>query len=244
MQNVVQETKDYKKFSFMVNNRTQNEGHINALKTAFEEIGNLTKVQPILVNEKFQIIDGQHRFIACKELEAPIFYTQVKGLGIRDAQKMNVLHRSWTADDYVRSYALGGDRNYQRYQQLREDYGFSHSLILMAVYGPHRKKDQSLHATLKNGDLAIDDETLASAKERLDKLADVVELAPVAKTKAVGQAFLQIAESDNYDHKRMLSKLKMRADTIEAYQNVFDNQRQLEDVYNYNAKEGGRKRLY
>jgi hypothetical protein len=67
----IQVTSDYDQFVIMEANREQNRGHIEAIKAAFGEMGNLTRVQPILVNERFEIIDGQHRFIACKELGEP-----------------------------------------------------------------------------------------------------------------------------------------------------------------------------
>ena len=66
-------TKDYEKFSIKSYNRNLNRNHINELKEKFATIG-YKDYLPILVNENYEIIDGQHRFVACKESGLPIVY--------------------------------------------------------------------------------------------------------------------------------------------------------------------------
>ena len=85
------ETTDYKRFKFLINNRQTARNHINRLKDAITKNPDILSVQPILVNEKMEIIDGQHRFTAASELGLPIHYTVVKGLDISTARDMNVL---------------------------------------------------------------------------------------------------------------------------------------------------------
>lgn len=139
MPNVIQSSKDYNKFSFIGANRDTSRGHIENLKKAFEENGNLTEVQPILVNDRFEIIDGQHRFNVCKELGVEIYFTQVPGLTVHDARSLNILHRRWHLSDYIESYARAGDTNYQELLQLHEDYGFSLSVTVKYAVGNEPK---------------------------------------------------------------------------------------------------------
>lgn len=236
MENVIQQTRNYDKFSFIHNNREQNDHHIEALKIAFKEIGNLTKVQPILVNDKYQIIDGQHRFAACRELGQPIYYTMAEGLNVKDAQKLNITQKKWSLDDYVWSYALGGDVNYQRYRQLREDYGMSNAIILPALFGVADSKHNPLYKTLRKGEMVIDEETYEAARERLDKLAEAVEIIPALKVREPGRAFIKILGSDNYNHERMLTKLHGQKGKFNKYATLLDNLRQLEEFYNLNNR--------
>lgn len=238
--NVVQESSNYDQFKFMDANRDQNRGHVELLKQAFEDMGNLTKVQPILVNDKMEIVDGQHRFIACKELGEPIYYTVVPGLTVRDARQMNILHRSWTLDDYVASYVAEGDENYILYNKLREDYGFQHTTMVTFIEGGERGK---IFADFRKGKLKIENE--AAARKRLDRLAEVVEFYPAGNQGKFARAFLLIMRSDNYDHRRMVNKVRQYADSrLKKLLDIGENMKQLEDLYNYNQTESTHQRLY
>ena len=241
LRNVVQESTDYNKFKFMTANRKQYRGHVELLKNSFAEVGNMTRVQPILVNDRYEIIDGQHRFIACKEMGLPIFYTMVDGLGVAEARSMNILHRNWIPADYARSYALSGDRNYQKYIELMEEFGVNHSIMIGYVAGSWNSHGQ--HAAFRRGEMVIQDEEVL--RDRLEKLVEFDEIHRVLNNRSLANAFLRIISSDNYDHKRMIKKLNMHGEAIlKRYSSVEDNLRQLEEVYNYKTTSKNRVRLY
>lgn len=241
VRNVVQQTSDYDQFSFIESNRDQSRGHVEALKRAYEEMGNFTKVQPILVNDRYQIIDGQHRFTACKELGLPIFFTVVAGLGVKEARNMNLLHRSWRVDDFAHSYATDGDPNYIKYIQLKEDYGFSHS-ILMAYITGHADRSGTLK-DFREGNLVVEDE--AGVRSRLDKLAGVGEYTNLVNNREFGYAMLKAMNVEDYDQKRMVKKVRLHGDAVlKRLGAVDDNLRQLEEVYNYGMRGDNRVRLF
>lgn len=238
----IQETMDYDQFEFLSNNREANRSHIEALKRAFEEYGNLTKTQPVLVNERFQIIDGQHRFVACQELGAPIYYTMVPGLGIQEARQMNILHRSWTPDDYARSYAVGGNKHYINFVNLKEDYGWSHSIILDYVNGD--RKSKGMFAEFREGNMVIND--LNAVKERLDMLKAVEEIVGprLAAYKPFASAFLRVLSVDGFQFDRFLKKLIERPGDLKFFSTIEDNLRQLEEVYNFMYSDKNRTRFF
>jgi hypothetical protein len=238
----LQETRDYEQFQYLNNNREVNRGHVEALKKAFEEYGNLTKVQPVLVNERMQIIDGQHRFEACKELGEPIFYNIVPGLSITEARKMNILHRGWTTDDYARSYAVGGNPNYQKYLDLKEEYGFTHSVMI--DYCNNASIRTGMFADFREGLFVLADE--ASVRERLDMLAAAGDILGhrIAGERVFARALLKVSQVEGFKLPRMLKQLKARKDHLRQYTNLQDAMRQLEEVYNYGYHEGNRFRLY
>lgn len=240
LSNVVQETTDYDKFSFLNTNRDTNRGHIESIKKSFDEHGNLTKVQPVLVNERFQVIDGQHRFQACKEMEVPIFYTVVSDIGIHQARSMNLLHRQWRTPDFAKSYAEEGRRAYVNYLVLIDDYPtLSHSVLLAYSLGDSRK---GLFAEFRNGTYIFED--VHGARERLDKLSELVEIVPSFRSKALAIALLKAMDNEGYDHERMVKKVTQMAPEIRAYQNVDDNLRQLENVYNSDRHGENRLRFF
>lgn len=231
-------TTNYDQFQFIETNREANRGHIEALKRAFEETGNLTRVQPILVNDRMEIIDGQHRFIAAKELNQPVYYTAMEGLGINEARSMNILHRSWNIEDYAISYSKT-DPNYKKYLDIKEDYGFNHSITLLYIIGA---EDKGIFRDFKNGQFVLQDE--AAARDRLDKLASAGEFVPMVNDRYFAKALLAVIKIPGYDHKRMLNKLSINQDLQRRYASVGDYQRMLEEIYNHRMSEASRLRLF
>ena len=95
--NEVFETKDYNMFSFISNNRSVSKGHINKI---IQSMKKRRLISPILVNEKGQIIDGQHRFLAQKELGLPIPYIEQEGYGEKETQILNTNTKNWSLLDW------------------------------------------------------------------------------------------------------------------------------------------------
>ena len=69
----VNQTKDYSKFKFLKLNRAVNKRHVTNLMKLNKERSRF-HLFPIVVDKDMNIIDGQHRYTACKENNSPIFY--------------------------------------------------------------------------------------------------------------------------------------------------------------------------
>lgn len=231
----------YEDFKLLENNREVNKKHIERLKAAFNEYGNLTQVQPILVNDRMEIIDGQHRFTVCQELGLPVYFNSVTGLGVENARQMNILHRGWTAEDYARSYALGGDPNYQRYLELQEEFGFTFSTTLHALSNNDGK---GAFSRFRAGELVIDELTYEIARDRLSKLDETRELTPIANNRTFARALFHALSVPGFDFKQLLKKLRYFGVNLKNYTSMADNMRQLEELYNWKQAEENRLRLY
>jgi hypothetical protein len=98
------ETKDYAKFSFVESNREINQSNLNKIEKSILEIG----IQvPIVVNDSYKVIEGQHRFVALRKNDMVVPYivsTSAKESEIARLQES----RKWTALDYCRSLASKG----------------------------------------------------------------------------------------------------------------------------------------
>lgn len=240
--NLVQKSTNYDQFTLLGTNREIYQGHVELLKQAFEEVGNLTKVQPILVNERYDIIDGQHRFLACKELHQPIYFTMVPGLGIREARSMNILHRGWRIDDWMASYAAEGKKDYIQYLALKEDYGFNHSVTLACILGD--RGDKGIYPIIRNGEFEIED--MEGSVKRLNMLSEIGEIvgAGFASDRYFVRAWLSVITAEGYDHQRMLKRLAKAGTLLKRYASRDDYCRMLEEIYNHNMSEVNRVRLY
>jgi len=238
--NQVRKTSDYNQFVILEANRDATRGHVEALKAAFEEVGNLTAVQPILVNEKFEIIDGQHRFIAARELDEPIYYTIAPALGIAEARSMNILHRSWSTYDFAESYASEGNPNYRKYLQLKEEYRLNH--VTMITYAEGQEKT-GLLAQFRKGDFVI--KNLDEWQTRLEMLYSVRDFAPMYRDMYFSRAFLWMIQNPEYSHKHMLAKLSLWGEQIlRRMGSVQEYSRLLEEIYNYKMTGKNRTRLF
>jgi hypothetical protein len=241
MENTILSTRNYDIFKFLHNNRELARGHVEALRKAFEETGNLTRVQPILVNENMQIIDGQHRFTVAKELGEPIFYIVSPGLTVTDARSMNILHRNWTIDDFARSYADGGDSNYIRYLILLDTFNVSHTTLLSYI---NNEKKERQYSEFRAGDFSFTSEQQDAAIDKLSKLTEILEFLPVGRDNHFTLAYLQVLNVPDFNQKRMLTKAKRLGGQFKRYATIVDYLRALEELYNYQHTEANRVRLY
>lgn len=130
------ETNDYGKFDFFNQNRPISQGLVERLKKSIHEVGYING-RPVLVNSRFLILDGQHRFIACKELGLPIIYEIQKGDEDKVILALNTNQKSWSLKEFVNMHAKNGLREYQYLQMIDEKYnlGISNTLSICVPQG-------------------------------------------------------------------------------------------------------------
>lgn len=118
----VKETKNYEMFTSLLGNRIMNELHLNRLTKSMEEE---LLVSPIIVNEKNQVIDGQHRLKVSKILGLPVRYIVCEGYGLSEVQRLNQNSKDWKMIDFISGYAQLGNKEYQYLMKFHEDSGLT-----------------------------------------------------------------------------------------------------------------------
>lgn len=225
----IEQTGDYKLFKSLGGNRTVLRGHVDNLKRSFVDYPELVTAQPVLVNENYQIIDGQHRFEAARELRLPISYIKVDGIGVDEARKLNVTQRKWDPLDYATSYANGGNQDYKTYIALYEEYAIPHNVLLSAISA---NRNNAAGRLFKLGDFRIND--LAAATARLDKLRQAVNLIRLPMISPLAFALLQVMEMEKFDWERFIKKLELTSGSnFMRFSQVKDYLRAIEDTYSY-----------
>lgn len=133
----VLETSDYTKFKLLPGNRSIHPFHVSRLAKSMEEDGFLPC--PILVNESFEILDGQHRWSAAKQTGVPLLYI-IAG-PVDDVSAREVVHdinqnqQNWTLAQFEESYcklAESGEYgnqydDYLRFREFRKKWGLPYS---------------------------------------------------------------------------------------------------------------------
>ena len=84
---------------------------------------------------------------------------------------------------------------------------------------------------LRDGTLKIID--ILKSEEVANALMDVKKYVPFADYNRFANAFVRVFENKEYNHKRMLTKLRQRKDVIKKLATVEDYMRMLEDIYNH-----------
>lgn len=114
-------TSDYSIFKHLKENRDVTERRIEKIRKSIDSVGYVRN--PILVNEKMEIIDGQGRFEVLKEKGYPIEYIIDEGIGVDECRAMNVQQTNWTVMDFVDSFCASGNEDYLNLRRLVDKYG-------------------------------------------------------------------------------------------------------------------------
>jgi len=113
---MIHTTKEYEKFIFRKDNRAKIcYLHVENLKKLIKQ-KNLLDKRPIIVNKDMEVLDGQHRLLAAKELEVEVHYTVLEENDILDLIALNT-SKNWKNIDYLNFFCF---HKYQEYIKLKE----------------------------------------------------------------------------------------------------------------------------
>lgn len=223
--NVLQ-TKNYSKFSYIPGNRAISKGHVQELMLSFQKNPALIALRPILVNEKLQVIDGQHRLQACEGIGEPVPYIVFPGLSVATAQLLNALQRPWGMQDYAKSYAISGNKHYKEVLKYADNYELPLSTLLVYLGNGRRK---TLSRDFRAGIFKMRDDA-SSLEQQLEQLESFGTITPFWNSAAFALAFWNVLKIENYDHERMLRSYGKSASIRQSTR--LDYLRDFERAYN------------
>lgn len=163
-------TTDYSRFKKLLGNREVTEQRIAAIVDSMKRRGYITS--PILVNEHFEIIDGQGRFQAEKQLGLPVEYIVQPGLTVEDCISMNIKMKNWDIRDYIGSYADRGVQDYVRLKALIAEFP---SISISSIGGMARKNLSAGNANdaIRTGRFSLDKKDMPELRETLRFIEEV-----------------------------------------------------------------------
>lgn len=122
--NKVYKTYDLSIFKSIDGNRVPNLQHIRRLTDSLKVHG--MKCNPILVNEKMEVIDGQHRLQAAKNVNTFVYYIVVNGYKLEEVHTLNLNQKNWNKRDYMDGYADMGVESYIKLKEfVQKNYDFT-----------------------------------------------------------------------------------------------------------------------
>lgn len=127
----IKRTLDYDIFKTLKGNRDVTS--INRMVQSIKSL-DLTMYKPINVSEDYEIIDGQHRFAACRKLGRPIYYIQMPNeLAQKAMIVLNQYQSQWRQEQFLHFHACtkkGCYKNLFDYWQEHTNLGISNIIAI------------------------------------------------------------------------------------------------------------------
>ena len=234
MENIKMEilrTNKYEIFKELKGNREISPLRITKIINSIKNVGYI--INPIIVNEKMEIIDGQGRLEALRILKMPVDYIIQDGIGIKECISMNIYQTNWSLNDYIKSYAEKGNENYIKFRTLLNKYPeYNCFVIATALKGVSKIGAEQF----KKGNFTVSDDEYNRAIKKLEYLENFKELFDNVKGKKyyLYQSLLFCYDFEDVDNNRMLEKMKELSSTIGIFRNISTCMDEIEKIYNKN----------
>jgi hypothetical protein len=241
----IYETSNYDLFELIESNRPVKWVKVGHMREKIRE-KNLTSAYVIIVNSKeagkeryntdgtkFPIVDGQHRFLSCQLEGKKLYYMINDDITLDDIPQAASMQDSWNLHDYLHHYSTRGISSYKAFSGYMHKNGFPASTTLVILCG---NRGQYVSSKLKSGELEITRDW-AFANDFADAVSDLGEFINFNKHARFLEAFVEIFSNDEYDHKRMMTKLEFMAGKMRRCPDKEQHLDQLEKVYNYKSRD-------
>jgi hypothetical protein len=245
--NMVYKTDELSIFKTIDGNRVPNLQHIKRLADSIKTYG--MKCNPILVNEKMQVIDGQHRLMAAKEVGTFVYYIILNGYNLSEVHTLNLNQKNWTKKDYMEGYANMGIESYIKLRDFcnkNQDLLFTDCLALCSNVSSHGS--MTLSNKYRNG------------KDKISNLKQVFEEGTwIGKDFELGQEWankvrmiqpyysnynrstfigtlLTLFQNNNFDFNEFMHKLRLQPTALVDCSNREQYKTLIEDIYNFRSR--------
>lgn len=222
---------DYTKFRKLPDNRDVLSNRLSKLLASFSAKQILN---PIIVNEKMQIIDGQGRYETLKKLGRPIPYIIAKGADSNDCKRMNRYNSKWSNLDFAKSYAAAGNENYINLLKA----------CSLTTYPINRVARLANHSTamtatgespIESGKFIFSEEDITKVLKIKEMITDIQDTLLLGKR--INDAFCVsikiMSEYKGYNHTHMISNCKKLKNTFSVISGIEGMLQEFERVYNY-----------
>lgn len=240
--NTVWSSRDYTKFKLIAGNRAVNRAKVESL---MESIEKNPLAKPIDVNENFEIIDGQHRLEAWRELGMPVIFIVHPGWGLIQVPILNSNQNNWKTTNFVDSFIQQGKKEYEVYQEFADRWGFGPGVNIMLLCGGDVSaggggKTKKNLDKFRSGDFRVT--SLTFANETARKVTDFKPHYDGYKGRTFVAAMTRLFKKTAYDHKVMLTKVSYQSQKIKPCTTIDLYYDMMKDIYNY-KNQGGVPRL-
>ncbi len=238
----IYETTDYSKFRVIIGNRKVEPSRVKNIVNSIQAVG--FRMVPIVVNKKMEVIDGQGRLAALRELGMPVYYIIDHDAGIEECQWLNIGCKNWNIRDFINCYAACGDDNYIALLSLYDEYSKEVGVdTVLAVADAAYTNHVNDVVKIRQFKMKI---TVSEAAKRLDYLKRFTAKVEAAggRVREMYSAILFASDVEGVDRDRLAEKFS-ELDIVKERGlrgSILGDLQLLEELYNYRL--GNSSRLY
>lgn len=230
----VLKTRQYDLFQIIKGNREIDQARVK--KLASEMLTNdLHAHRPIIVNEDYGIIEGQHTFSARVAMGAEVYFTICRAQSVKSIASFNSNVKAWKYPNYLEAYRKSGVEAYILFDQWVKGRGLSvgHGLSFLEGGG-----EGTTTTKFKDGDYVFSkDEFIEMAVDVYFAIAK--ELGMKSGSTYVARAAKSMVRVNGYEHRRMMENIARGSKKITIEKDVTNTSKMLEAVYNFSTPYGG-----
>jgi hypothetical protein len=202
----VHSTTNYKSLKFYKANRPIRR-HIKGIIESMKKYGNISVGLVAEINGVLYILDGQHRFTACKELGITFEYKKVVLNDTKDIvqliSSLNSNSAKWKDLDYLEAFSIEGVKSYEWLKEVNDDFKNITFSNLKNIFGWKTKEFQ-------DGKWSITKAELFKGLRIVRQLNDII---PILKENGVSvraqllRAPIDAMKQPKYNHKKMIQTI-------------------------------------
>lgn len=244
--NKVYKTNNLSMFKQIDGNRIPNIQHVRRLADSIRVYG--MKCNPILVNERMEVIDGQHRLMAAKEAESFVYYIIVDGYSLNEVHTLNLNQKNWTKKDFMEGYANMGIESYIKLRDFvkkNDDFTFNDCIALCQNTGSGSSRSLSVQTSsaklesktlqiFEQGSWKCGDMNLAQDMANKIRMIKMYYLG-YNKMSFVG-TMMTLFNNTNFDFNEFMHKLRLQPTALVDCANRDQYRTLIEDIYNYKSR--------
>jgi len=239
----IHSTHDLSIFKTLNGNRDLNMSNVDRIAKSILDNGFLKL--PIVINENFEIIDGQHRVEAAKKVNSIIYYVKVKNYDLSTAILLNANASNWKTIDYVKSFCERGNSNYIKLMQLYEsnkDFALNTCAELTTdfIYRLVLNKDNSKSDAIKTGEFIYND--VNDAEYIFESMRKIHGNIPESKSSIYCRTIKLCLKNPEFKLNDFAYKANKHPDQYRKSSTISVIMANIEHIYNYNNKT--KKRIY
>jgi hypothetical protein len=238
--NNVYKTSDLSIFKQIGGNRIPNLQHVKRLTHSILNYG--MKCNPILVNEKMEVIDGQHRLLAAKEANSFVYFIILNGYTLSEVHTLNLNQKNWSKKDFMEGYANMGIDPYIKLREFsikHDDYTFTDCIAFCQNTVGHGQSMLAHKVSKNHKQIEVFEEgtwncgNINTANDWANKIRMVKPYYDNYNRSTFVTTMISLFKNQNFDFNEFMHKLRLQPTALVDCANREQYKTLIEDIYNY-----------
>jgi hypothetical protein len=244
--NKVYKTNDLSIFKDVIGNRVPNPQHVRRLSASIKENGMLCN--PILVNEDYKVIDGQHRLLASKEANSFIYFIILNGYNLSQVHTLNLNQKNWTKKDFMDGYVDMGLESYIKLKEFTEqnqEFTFNDCIAMCSNSISSKSTDIATKFQINRPDYNLKEifvegtwvgKDFELAQEWAEKIKLIKTYYSGYNRNVFVATMIGLFKNNDFDYSEFMHKIRLQPKALVDCTNIPQQRLLIEEIYNYKSR--------